>query len=172
MQKITPFFWFDTQAEEAMNFYTEIFTNRPGTANGESKVVSIKRYPEGPLEEPIKGMEGKVLTGVFLLDGQKFMCLDGGPVFKPSAATSMSIDCEDQTEVDYFWDKLTEGGPVEAQQCGWVQDKYGYTWQVVPKRLPELMSNPDKAKAQRVMDAMMKMKKIVVADLEAAANQE
>jgi predicted 3-demethylubiquinone-9 3-methyltransferase (glyoxalase superfamily) len=171
MQKITPFLWFDTHAEEAMNFYTEIFATRPGTANGESKVVSIHRYPDGPLEGPMKGFEGKVLTGVFLLDGQKFMCLDGGPIFKPSTATSMYIECEDQSEVDHFWSKLSEGGPIEAQQCGWVADKFGFAWQIIPKQLPQLLTDPDKAKAKRVLDAMMTMKKIVVADLESAANQ-
>src|SRR5690349_22329457 len=100
MQNITPFFWFDKNAEEAMNFYTSIFP--------ESRIVSIKRYPEGPLEGPMQGMEGKVLTGVFELKGQTFMCLDGGPFFKPSGATSMYVECADQAEVDAYWDKLAE----------------------------------------------------------------
>ena len=163
MQKITPFLWFNTEAEEAMNFYTSIFKN--------SKIVSIKRYPEGPLEEPMKGMEGKVLTAVFELEGQRFMALDGGPVFKPSAAVSFYIECENQEEVDYYWNKLTEGGDVNAQQCGWLQDKYGFSWQVIPKALPQLLSDPDKAKADRVMQAMLQMKKINVQGLEDAYNQ-
>ncbi len=172
MQKITPFLWFNTNAEEAMTFYTEIFASRPGPASGESEIVSIKRYPDGPLEGPMKGFEGKVLTGEFLLDGQSFLCLDGGPIFKPTAAMSLHVLCADQAEVDHFWEKLTEGGNPEMQQCGWIQDKFGFSWQIIPKQLPDLLTNPDKAKADRVLAAMMKMKKIIVADLEAAANQE
>jgi predicted 3-demethylubiquinone-9 3-methyltransferase (glyoxalase superfamily) len=171
MQKITPFLWFDTQAEEAINFYTETFANRPGTANGESKIESITRYPDGPLDGPMKGMEGKVLTAVFKLDGQTFMCLDGGPIFKPTSAMSLYIECEDQAEVDHFWTKLSEGGNPEAQQCGWLQDRFGFSWQVIPKDLPRLLGDPDKAKSGRVMAAMMQMKKIDVATLEAAANE-
>ncbi len=170
MQKITPFLWFSMESEEAMNFYTSIFSSRPGTAKGESKIVSIKRYPDGIQEGPMKGMDGKVLTGEFTLDGQSFLCLDGGPIFKPTEAMSLHVMCEDQAEVDHFWSKLSEGGDPAAQQCGWIKDKYGFSWQIVPKQLPELLTNPDKAKADRVLAAMMKMKKIVVADLEAAAN--
>ncbi len=162
MQKITPFLWFDTQAEEAMNFYTSIFED--------GKILSIKRYPEGPLEGPWKGLEGKVLTGVFELAGQKYMALDGGPFFKPSGAVSFYIECEDQKEVDHYWEGLTADGDPNAQQCGWLQDKFGFSWQVVPKRLTELLSDPDKAKADRTMQAMMKMKKIDIAELEKAAN--
>ncbi len=169
MQKITPFLWFNTEAEEAMNFYTSVFASRPGTANGESKVASIKRYPDGPLEGPMKGMEGKVLTAEFLLDGQRFLCLDGGPIFKPTAAMSLYVECEDQAEVDHFWTKLSEGGNPEMQQCGWLQDRFGFSWQIIPKALPQLLTDPDKAKADRVLAAMMQMKKIDVAGLEAAA---
>lgn len=164
MQKITPFLWFDKEAEEAVNFYTSVFKD--------SKIVSITRYPEGPLEEPMKGMEGKVLTAVFELQGQQFMALDGGPIFKPTEAVSFYIPCEDQEEVDHLWGKLSEGGPVEAQQCGWLKDKYGFSWQIIPTALPRLLQDPDKAKSGRVMQAMLKMKKIVIADLEAAAAQE
>ncbi len=160
MQKITPFLWFDKSAEEAMNFYTSIFEN--------SKIVSIKRYPEGPLEGPMKGMEGKVLTAEFELNGQKFLCLDGGPFFKPSAAVSFYFECKDQEEVDYYWNKLSEGGDPQAQQCGWLQDKFGFSWQVIPSVLPRLLSDPDKAKANNVMQAMLKMKKIEIAKLEQA----
>jgi predicted 3-demethylubiquinone-9 3-methyltransferase (glyoxalase superfamily) len=160
MQKITPFLWFDKQAEEAMNFYVSILKN--------SKIVSIKRYPDGPLEGPMKGMEGKVLTGVFELEGQRFMALDGGPYFKPSGAVSFYIECETQKEVDYYWSKLSEGGDPKAQQCGWLQDKYGFSWQVIPKALPELLNDPDKEKSGRVMQAMLQMKKIDVEKLRKA----
>lgn len=299
MQKITPFLWFDKNCEEAVNFYTSLFPN--------SEITSITRYPEGPLEAPMTGMEGKVLTAVFNLAGQKFMALDGGPhmTFNPSvsffvnlpsadqvdelyaklsdgakilmplqkyefaekyvwlqdkfglpwqimlgeseqaiipsymmigknfgkaeealnfytgifknskidmiarydagtpdegkinyslytlegqkftlmesgmdhkfeatAAVSQYVECEDQAEVDYYWDKLAEGGDPSRQQCGWIQDKYGFSWQIIPMALSQLMQDPDKAKAGRVMAAMMQMKKIIVADLEAAANAE
>lgn len=125
MQKITPFLWFDRNAEEAMKFYTAIFRN--------SKIVSIQRYPEGPLEGPMKGFEGQVLTGVFELEGQQFMVLDGGPVFKPTPAISFYIECKDQEEVDHYWEKLGKGGDPKMQQCGWVQDKYGFAGKLFPK---------------------------------------
>lgn len=296
-QKITPFLWFDKQTEEAVNFYTSIFKN--------SQVLSIKRYPDGPLEGPMAGMEGKVLTEVFELEGQKFMALDGGPVFqfnptvsftvscataeevdqlfnklaeggsvlmplqqypfserygwlndkygmswqinlgdskqkitpsfmfvgeqfgkaeeavsfytsifknssigliaryeagegdvegkvkfasfqlesqqffamesslshqfKANGAISQYVECETQEEVDYYWNNLTEGGDPAAQQCGWLQDKYGFSWQIIPTALPRLLNDPDKAKAGRAMKAMLQMKKIVISDLEAAA---
>ncbi len=159
-QKITPFLWFDKNAEEGMNFYTSVFKN--------SRIVSIKRYPEGPLEEPMKGMEGKVLTAVCELEGQKFMALDGGPSFKPSGAVSFYVECETQEEVDYYWDKLTEGGDPKAQQCGWLQDKYDFSWQIIPAALPRLLNDPDREKADRVMQAMLKMKKIDVEKLNRA----
>jgi predicted 3-demethylubiquinone-9 3-methyltransferase (glyoxalase superfamily) len=159
-QKITPFLWFDKQAEDAMNFYVSIFKN--------SKIVSIKRYPEGPLEGPMKGMEGKVLTATFELEGQKFMALDGGPFFKPTGAVSFFVECETQEEVDYYWEKLTAGGDEKAQQCGWLMDRYGFSWQVIPSALPKLLSDPDKAKADRVMQAMLKMKKIDIKILKQA----
>ncbi len=161
-QKITPFLWFDKNAEEAMNFYTSIFKN--------SKIVSIKRYPEGPLEAPMKGMEGKILTAVFELEGQTFMCLDGGPVFKPTSATSFYIECKDQQEVDYYWDKLSEGGDLTFQQCGWLMDKFGFSWQVIPVQLPELLNDPDPVKSGKVLKAMLQMKKIDVAVLQKAYN--
>lgn len=165
MQKITPFLWFNAQAEEAMNFYVSVFAAK----HPDSKIVSIKRYPDGPLDGPMKGMEGKVLTGVFTLSGQKFMALDGGPYFQPTGAVSLYVDCASQDEVDYFWDKLTLGGDPAAQQCGWLKDKFGFSWQVIPTQLSGLLSDPDKPKAGRVMKAMMQMKKIVIADLEQAA---
>ncbi len=168
-QKITPFLWFDKNCEDAINFYVSVFTSAPG-ANGDSKVVSITRYPDGPLEGPMKGMEGKVLTAVFALARQEFLALDGGPFFKPSGAVSFYIECESQEEVDHFWNKLTEGGNPQAQQCGWLMDKFGFYWQVVPTALPRLLTDTDKAKSGRVMQAMLNMKKIDIKDLETAAN--
>ena len=162
MQKITPFLWFDNKAEEAINFYTSIFED--------GKVVSIKRYPDSPLEGPMKGMEGKVLTAVFELAGQRFMALDGGPFFQPNGAVSLYISCRDQTEVDHYWDSLSEGGDEKAQQCGWLQDKYGFSWQVIPTRMTELLSDPDPERAARATQAMLQMKKIDIAALESAAN--
>lgn len=167
MQKITPFLWFDTNCEEAMNFYVSVFLGAP-SKKGESKVVSIKRYPDGPLEEPMKGMEGKVLTGIFELEGQRFMALDGGPIFKPNESFSLLVTCQGQEEVDYFWEKFTADGGAESQ-CGWLKDKYGFSWQIIPDNFEKMMSDPDQAKSARVMQALLKMKKIVIADLENAS---
>ena len=160
IQKITPFLWFDKNAEEAINFYVSIFKN--------SKIVSMKRYPDGPLEEPMKGMEGKILTAVFELEGQTFMALDGGPYFKPTGAVSFYIQCKTQTEVDYYWTKLAEGGDPKAQQCGWLMDKFGFSWQVIPDALHQFLNDPDTAKADRAMQAMLQMKKIDIAALKRA----
>jgi len=161
-QKITPFLWFDKNAEEAMNFYTSIFKD--------SRIVSIKRYPEGPLEGPMQGMEGKVLTGVFELFGQQFMALDGGPYFKPTEAISFYVECADQAEVDEYWGKLS--AHPESEQCGWLKDKFGFSWQIIPEALPRLMNDPDAAKAGRVLSAMLQMKKIDVKALESAYKGE
>jgi predicted 3-demethylubiquinone-9 3-methyltransferase (glyoxalase superfamily) len=158
-QNITPFLWFDKNAEEAMNFYTSVFPK--------SRIVSISRYPAGG-KSPMEGMDGKVLTAVFELMGQTFMCLDGGPFFKPTGAVSFYVECKTQEEVDKYWNALSAN--PEAQQCGWLQDKYGFSWQIIPEALPRLLNDPDKAKADRVLQAMLKMKKIIVADLEKAAN--
>lgn len=160
MQKITPFLWFDNNAEEAMNFYTSVFKN--------SKIVSVHRYPDGPLEGPMQGFEGKVLTGIFELEGQRFMCLDGGPIFKFNESTSFYVEVDTQEEIDYYWDKLS--AVKESEQCGWLKDKYGLSWQIIPKRLGELMGDKDPAKATKVTHAMLQMKKIVIADLEKAYN--
>lgn len=160
MQKITPFLWFDRNAEEAMEFYTSVFPN--------SKIISIKRYPDGPLEGPMKGFEGQVLTGVFEILGQRFMALDGGPIFKPTEAISLYVECETQEEVDDYWAKLTAGGDPAAQQCGWLKDKFGFSWQIVPKALSEYLNDLDAAKAGRVMQAMLQMKKIDIAELKEA----
>ncbi len=167
MQKITPFLWFDSQAEEAMNYYVSIFSGAPGSNSlQDSKIVSIKRYPDMPLDEHMRGMQGKVLTGVFELNGQRFMALDGGPIFKFTEAVSLHVECESQEEVDYFWSKLGAGGDERAQQCGWLKDKYGLSWQIVPKALPRLLTDPDRQKSDRVMKALLQMKKIDLAQLE------
>ena len=163
---ITPFLWFDKETEEAINFYVSVFNGSPAK-KVESRVVSIKRYPEGPLEEPMKGMEGRVLTAVFELEGQRFMALDGGPVFKPTEATSFLVECKDQEEIDHYWDKLTSGGDPSAQQCGWIKDKYGFSWQITPN-MNQWLGDTDKERSDRTMQAMLKMKKIIIADLEKA----
>jgi len=148
MKKITPFLWFDTQAEEAMNFYVSLFKN--------SKVRDISRGPDG-----------RAFIVSFELDGQEFMGLNAGPQFKFNEAVSMYVDCADQAEVDYFWNALTADGGEESM-CGWLKDKYGLSWQIVPKQLTELMGDPDPEKSGRVMDALLKMQKIIVADLQKA----
>ena len=156
MQKITPFLWFNDQAEEAMNFYTSIFKN--------SKIGSISRYGEGGPGQP-----GSVMTATFELDGQEFMALNGGPLFAFTEAISLFVNCETQAEVDELWEKLTEGG--EESQCGWLKDKYGLSWQIVPSVLGELLNDPDAEKAGRVMNAMFQMKKIDIAGLRSAYEQ-
>jgi predicted 3-demethylubiquinone-9 3-methyltransferase (glyoxalase superfamily) len=153
MQKITPFLWFDKQAEEAMNFYVSIFKN--------SKVLSVNRYGEGA-----PASSGTVMTATFELDGQVFTVLNGGPMFKFSPATSFVVHCETQAEVDYYWDKRGAGG--KPNQCAWLDDKFGVTWQIVPNILIELLSDPDPVKAGRVMQAMMQMTKIDIAALQQA----
>jgi predicted 3-demethylubiquinone-9 3-methyltransferase (glyoxalase superfamily) len=154
MQKITPFLWFDEQAEEAMNFYVSIFKN--------SKVLNISRYGD---EMP--GPKGKVMTAAFVLNGQEFIALNGGPQFKFTEAVSFVVNCETQEEVDNLWEKLTADGGEEGQ-CGWVKDRFGLWWQIIPKQLGELMGDPDPEKSKRVADAMLKMQKIIVADLQKA----
>jgi predicted 3-demethylubiquinone-9 3-methyltransferase (glyoxalase superfamily) len=145
MSKITPFLWFDHQAEEAMNFYTSIFPD--------SKIGEVSRYPEGG-----PGEAGSVISGSFVLQGQEFMVLNGGPEFKFNEAISLFVRCETQEEVDYYWARLTEGG--EPGPCGWLKDKYGLSWQIIPDLLNQLMGDPDPSKAQRVMQAMLQMSKI------------
>jgi predicted 3-demethylubiquinone-9 3-methyltransferase (glyoxalase superfamily) len=157
-QKIMPCLWFDKNAEEAMNFYISTFKN--------SKIVSIKRYPDDIQVGPVKDMAGKVLTGIFELEGQSFMCLDGGPVFKFNEAISLQVSCENQEEVDELWSKLS--AVPEFEQCGWLKDKFGVSWQIIPKQLGEMMSDPDTEKANRVTQAMLKMHKIDIAKLQAA----
>ena len=160
VQRITPCLWFDDQALPAAEFYTSIFKN--------SKIGKISRYGEAGREVHGKPA-GSVMTVAFELDGQVFTALNGGPVFRFTEAISLQIDCESQKEVDYYWDKLSEGGDDKAQQCGWLKDRYGLSWQVVPRALIELMSDPDPEKSGRVMEAMLRMKKIDIAGLERAA---
>ncbi len=146
MKKITPFLWFDGQAEEAMNFYVSIFKN--------AKVLSVHRA------------NGKVMSVTFELEGQQFMGLNAGPQFKFTEAVSFFVNCETQEEVDELWEKLSEGG--EKGRCGWLKDKFGLSWQIIPKALGKLMSDPDPKKSHAVMQAMLKMNKIVIEDLERA----
>lgn len=152
-QKITPFLWFDTQAEEAANFYVSIFKN--------SKIGKVSRYGDaGP------GPKGSVMVISFQLEGLEFTALNGGPHFKFTPAISMMVNCDTQPEVDELWEKLSQGG--RKDRCGWLQDKYGLSWQIVPTALGRLMSSPDRDKANRVMQAMLKMDKLDIATLERA----
>jgi predicted 3-demethylubiquinone-9 3-methyltransferase (glyoxalase superfamily) len=152
-QKITPFLWFDDKAEEAVNLYTSLFKN--------SEIGSITRYgAEGP------GPEGTVMTMTFRLDGQEFMALNGGPEFKFTEAISFLVNCETQEEVDGLWEKLSEGG--EKGQCGWLKDKYGLSWQIVPSVLGEMLQDKDPEKANRVMQAILQMNKIDIGALKRA----
>jgi predicted 3-demethylubiquinone-9 3-methyltransferase (glyoxalase superfamily) len=169
MKNITPFLWFDTQAEEAMNFYVDTFNEAPYKKQ-ESRIVGITRYEKGMDAPGAEALEGKVITGIFELAGQTFMALDGGPIFSFTEATSFFVECEDQMEVDYFWNKLS--AVPESEQCGWLKDKYGLSWQIIPRQLGELMGDPDPVKSKRVINAMLKMKKIVVADLQKAYDGE
>lgn len=155
MQKITPFLWFDNNAEEAITFYTSVFKD--------AKVGSLQRYGDaGP------GPEGTVMSGTFYLHGQEFYVLNGGPMFKFTEAISLFVKCKDQEEVDYFWEKLSEGGV--KSRCGWLKDKFGLSWQIIPDALGELMHADNAGQAGRVMKAMMQMSKIEIDKLQAAAH--
>jgi len=159
VQKITPCLWFDGQAQEAAEFYTAIFKN--------SKIVKIARY--GDAGHGVHGMlAGTVMVVAFELDGQAFTALNGGPMFTFTEAISFQVDCETQEDVDYYWNKLSKGGDERAQQCGWLKDKFGVSWQVVPRALPEMMSDPDSVRSGRVMEAMLQMKKIDIDGLKRA----
>jgi len=155
MPKITPFLWFDTEAEDAAKFYVSLFPN--------SRITNFTHYGDA-----VPGQKGKVLTVSFELDGQTVTALNGGPQYKPTEAVSFSVDCADQAEVDKYWTALTGDGGQEGP-CAWCKDKYGFSWQIVPKALPRLLSDSNPKKAAAAMQAMFKMKKIVVADLEKAA---
>jgi predicted 3-demethylubiquinone-9 3-methyltransferase (glyoxalase superfamily) len=159
LQRITPCLWFDHQADEAAAFYTGIFRN--------SKIVNISRYGEAGREVHGKPA-GTVMTVAFELDGQAFTALNGGPMFKFNEAISFQVSCQTQDEVDYYWERLSEGGDERAQQCGWLKDKYGVSWQVVPRVLIELINAPDAARSQRAMEAMLRMKKIDIEQLQRA----
>ena len=153
MQKITPFLWYDIQAEEAANFYVSIFKN--------SRILNVSRYGEaGP------GPKGSAMSVTFELDGQRFIALNGGPHFKFTPAISFFVDCKDQQEVDELWNKLSSGGRID--HCGWLQDKFGLSWQIIPSILGEMLGDKDPVKSKNVMQAMLKMDKIVIADLRRA----
>jgi predicted 3-demethylubiquinone-9 3-methyltransferase (glyoxalase superfamily) len=163
MQKITPCLWFDNQAEEAANFYTSIFKK--------SKIGNISRY--GKEGYDIHGREaGTVLTIDFEIEGQRFTCLNGGPVFKFNEAISFVVQCKTQKEVDYYWEKLSEGGDEGTQQCGWLKDKYGVSWQIVPVVLGEMLQDKDPEKSGRVMKSMLQMKKLDIEELKRAYKGE
>ena len=149
VQKITPFLWFNQNAEEAMNYYVSVFPD--------SRVGHVERYPDESLDPHFQGMNGKVISGEFFLGDQRFMCLDGGPAFVFNEAVSFFVSCADQAEVDYYWSKLSQ--VPEAEQCGWCKDKFGVSWQIIPANMGELLQTP--AAVQR----MMQMKKIIIADL-------
>jgi predicted 3-demethylubiquinone-9 3-methyltransferase (glyoxalase superfamily) len=157
MQKITPFLWYNDNAEEAMNLYISIFRD--------SKVLSVSRYGEGG-----PGPAGQVMVCSFQLEGQQFQAINGGPMFKFTEAISLLVNVETQEELDNLWYKLCEGG--SESRCGWLKDKFGLSWQIIPRSLGAMMTDPDRAKAGRVMTAMLKMGKIVIADLERAFNGE
>jgi predicted 3-demethylubiquinone-9 3-methyltransferase (glyoxalase superfamily) len=160
VQKIAPCLWFDNQAEEAANHYVSIFKN--------SKITDITRYGKAGYEIH-KRPAGSVMTVAFELDGQSVTALNGGPIFTFNEAVSLQVFCDTQDEVDYYWEKLSTGGDPKAQQCGWLKDKFGLSWQVVPKVLPELLKDHESARAQRAMEALLRMKKINIAELERAA---
>jgi predicted 3-demethylubiquinone-9 3-methyltransferase (glyoxalase superfamily) len=158
-QRIAPCLWFDHQAEEAATFYVSVFKN--------SKIVSVARYGKAG-QEIHKRPAGSVMTVAFELDGQAFTALNGGPAFTFNEAVSLQVNCRNQEEVDYYWDKLSKGGDPGAQQCGWLKDKYGLSWQIVPSVLPEMLKDHESAKAQRAMEALLRMKKIDIRELERA----
>ena len=159
VQRISPCLWFDDQAEEAAKFYTGIFKN--------SKVAAVSRY--GKAGQEVHGRPpGSVMTVAFELEGQTFTALNGGPIFKFNEAISFQVNCDTQAEVDYYWEKLSAGGDVKAQQCGWLKDRFGASWQIVPRVLVEMVIDPDPARSGRVMEAMLQMKKLDIAELKRA----
>jgi len=153
MPAITPSLWFDNNLEDAAKFYTSVFPN--------SHIEGFTRYTEAGPGEP-----GSVVTGTFVLDGTRFIGINGGPIFRFTEAVSFTVNCKDQDEVDYYWDRLTDGG--EESQCGWLKDRFGLSWQIVPERLYELISDPDPVRAAAATQAMLRMRKLVIADLENA----
>jgi predicted 3-demethylubiquinone-9 3-methyltransferase (glyoxalase superfamily) len=159
IQRITPCLWFDNQGEEAARFYTGIFPN--------SRIVHVARYSEAGQE--VHGRPpGSVMIVEFELDGQRFTALNGGPHFKFTEAISLQVTCETQKDVDFYWERLSEGGDPKAQQCGWLKDRFGLSWQIVPTRVTKMLADPDRAKSDRVMSAVLSMKKIDIAQAERA----
>jgi predicted 3-demethylubiquinone-9 3-methyltransferase (glyoxalase superfamily) len=159
IQTITPCLWFDDQAEEAAEFYTSVFPN--------SRIVRSARYGEAGRDVHGKPA-GTVMVVAFELDGQAFTALNGGPVFKFNEAISLQVNCDTQADVDFYWERLSQGGDDKAQQCGWLKDRYGVSWQIVPGILPEMIGDPDSARSQRAMEAMLTMKKIDIEALKRA----
>jgi predicted 3-demethylubiquinone-9 3-methyltransferase (glyoxalase superfamily) len=164
MQKIATYLWYDKEAEEAASLYVDLFKARPGTPAGDSKVLEVSRYTEAGPGEP-----GSAMVVSFELDGQEFIALNGGPQFTFTEAISLFVRCDSQEEVDYFWDALTSNGGEESQ-CGWLKDRFGLSWQIIPNRLMELIGDPDPSRAQRAMQAMLQMQRIDVAEIERAAD--
>jgi predicted 3-demethylubiquinone-9 3-methyltransferase (glyoxalase superfamily) len=162
MQKIAPYLWFEKDAEAAMEFYVSVFNNSP-VKKEESRVVRVNKFPDVAVDEHMVGLEGKVSNGEFELAGQRVMAFDGGPMFKFNEAISLYVECESQEEVDYFWNSLS--AVPDAEACGWLKDKYGVSWQIIPTAVGELVGNPDAEKAARSMQALMQMKKIDIAEL-------
>jgi predicted 3-demethylubiquinone-9 3-methyltransferase (glyoxalase superfamily) len=169
IQKITPCLWFDNEAEEAAKFYTSVFSAGPGGKN--SEIGRIGRYNKEGYEFHHRPA-GSILTIEFTLDGQSFLALNGGPVFKFTEAVSLIVYCDTQEEIDYYWEKLSEGGDDEAKQCGWLKDKYGLSWQITPKILTGMFLDAESERSERVMKAMMQMKKLDIAELERAFSGE
>jgi predicted 3-demethylubiquinone-9 3-methyltransferase (glyoxalase superfamily) len=163
MQKITPFLWFDNQAEEAVNFYTSVFKN--------SRIGAIRRYDEAGANAAGRP-SGSVMTASFWLGDQEFIALNGGPQFKFTEAISFVVNCESQEEVDHYWTRLSEGGDEKAQQCGWLKDKYGLSWQIFPVELGKMLADKDPQKAKRVMQAVLQMKKIDIEALKKVYDQQ
>ena len=163
MQKISPCLWFDDQGEEAAKFYTSIFKD--------SKIGDVTRYGKEGYENHGRE-EGTVMTVEFEIEGQKFLVLNGGPIFKFNEAISFQVYCETQEEVDYYWEKLSEGGDEKAQQCGWLKDKYGVSWQIVPTILIKMLKDKDSQKSQRVMKAMLQMHKLDISTLKKAYEEK
>ena len=157
MQKITPFLWFNSEAEEAANFYASIFRD--------SKILQVTRYSESA-SNPSNRPKGSVMTVAFQLNGHDFTAINGGPAFKFTEAISFVVNCDSQEEIDFYWEKLSEGGDPRSQQCGWLKDKYGLSWQIVPRALGELMSDP--SRSERVMSALLQMKKLDIKTLQEA----
>ena len=163
-QKINTYLWYNDQAEEAANLYVDLFKTRPGAQAAESKVTNVARYGEAGPGEP-----GTAMTVTFELQGQEFIALNGGPQFPFTEAISLFVHCDSQEEVDHFWNALTSDGGEESQ-CGWLKDRFGLSWQIIPDRLMELIGDTDPGRSQRAMEAMLKMQKIDIATLEEAAD--